>query len=82
MEVDNETTLKLIDKIPNNKIIVSESGISSKDDIKRLVGKVNAILVGTLFMNSKNIEKDMLSLICRKSFVFPSTLQNQRFLMK
>ena len=63
LKIDTETTLRLMDKIPKNKIIVSESGISSKDYIKKIAGKVNAILVGTLFMNSTKLEEDILSLI-------------------
>lgn len=63
LEVDTETTLKLIDKMPEDKTIVSESGISSKDYIKKLSGRVNAILVGTLFMNSTNLEEEIISLI-------------------
>lgn len=63
LEVDTETTLRLIDKIPKGKIIVSESGILSKSYVKRLRGKVNAILVGTLFMKSVRLEEEMLSLM-------------------
>src|SRR3989338_9404319 len=56
LEIDLNTTLRLIDKIPKSKIVVSESGISSKNYIEGLIGKVNAILVGTLFMNSTQLE--------------------------
>ena len=63
LKVDTETTLRLMDKIPKSKIVVSESGISSKDYIKKLSGRVNAILVGTLFMNSANLEEEIMSLI-------------------
>jgi len=63
LKVDTETTLRLIDKIPKSKIVVSESGISSKNYIEGLIGKVNAILVGTLFMNSTQLEEDIISLI-------------------
>src|SRR3989344_7924166 len=63
LKVDTETTLRLADKIPESKIVVSESGISSKDYIKKLSGRVNSILVGTLFMNSANLEEEIMSLI-------------------
>lgn len=63
LKVDTETTLRLIDKIPKRKIIVSESGILSKNYVKKLAGKVNAILIGTLFMKSDRLEEDILSLI-------------------
>lgn len=63
LEVDTETTLRLIGRIPEGKIIVSESGILSKSYVKRLPKKVNAILVGTLFMNSVRLEEKILSLM-------------------
>lgn len=63
LKIDTKTTLKLADKIPKSKIIVSESGIDSSEYVERIKGKVNAILVGTLFMNSKKLEKDILHLI-------------------
>ena len=63
LKVDTETTLRLADKIPSDKIIISESGILSKDYVKKISGKVNAILVGTLFMNSTKLKKEISSLI-------------------
>ena len=62
-KIDTNTTLNLIKKFPKNKIIISESGISSKDYVKKLTGKVNAILVGSLFMNSDDIENEIKCLI-------------------
>lgn len=62
LEIDTGTTLRLMGKIPNDKIVVSESGILSKDYVNKLKGKVNAILVGNYFMNSKNLEEEILSL--------------------
>ena len=60
-KVDLNTTLNLIQKIPKNKIIVSESGINTNKDIKRLKnkvkGKVNAVLIGTSIMKSKDKNK-------------------------
>lgn len=63
LEIDTDTTLNLMDKVPNGKIIVSESGITSKEYVAKIKGKVSAILVGTLFMNSKKLEEEVLSLI-------------------
>src|SRR3989338_2261159 len=56
LEIDLNTTLSLMDKIPSGKLIVSESGISNNQYINKLINKVNAILVGSAFMNSDNIE--------------------------
>ena len=52
-KVDLETTFRLILRIPNDKIIVSESGIATKDDLERLadVG-VDAVLIGETLMRS------------------------------
>ncbi len=62
LEIDTSTTLNLADKIPNDKIIISESGISSKEDLNKIKDKVNAILVGSLFMNSDDIENEIIAL--------------------
>lgn len=50
--VDLETTLRLKEMIPKNILVVSESGIKSGDDIKR-IGKVDGVLIGESFMRSK-----------------------------
>ena len=44
---------------PKDKILVSESGISSKKDFKKLGARVDAVLIGTAFMKSKNIKQLM-----------------------
>ena len=63
LEIDLGTTLKIAGKIPTGKIIVSESGIKDKYYVDKIKDKVNAILVGSKFMNSKNIENEILKLI-------------------
>lgn len=56
-KVDIETTTRLIKAIPKDVIIVSESGISSIEDIKYLKSLgVNALLIGELFM--RNLENE------------------------
>lgn len=52
-ETTLETTLRLRNRIPADRIVVSESGIHSRDDVRRLeaVG-VDAILVGESVMRS------------------------------
>ncbi len=50
---DLNTTLRLKKLLPDNVVVVSESGISSKDDIKKLKdADVNAVLVGELLMRN------------------------------
>jgi len=64
LTVDINTTLKLKEKIPGDKIIISESGIKTKQDIKKLksVG-INAVLIGEHFMRSQDIKKSVAELL-------------------
>ena len=59
--VDIHTTEKLMEYIPKDKIVVSESGISSIEDIKylRSIG-VNAVLIGESFMRKPDSVKNFL----------------------
>ena len=59
LKIDLETTLRIADKIPSDKIIVSESGIQNRNYVEKIKNKVNAIIIGTLFMNSLNLEENM-----------------------
>lgn len=63
LKVDLNITLKLVKLIPKNTIIVSESGFKSKEDIKKIKDKVNAVLIGTAFMKARNIGEDIKELI-------------------
>ncbi len=56
LRIDLNTTLMLAGKIPKGKVIVSESGFKSREDIKIIRNKVNAVLIGTAFMKSENIK--------------------------
>ncbi|MFZ3063535.1 MAG: indole-3-glycerol phosphate synthase TrpC [Actinomycetota bacterium] len=56
-QVDISVTERLIKEIPGEKVIVSESGISTREDVVWLKGLgVDAILVGEVLMRSKNIK--------------------------
>jgi len=56
LKVDLSTTFKLKREIPSGKIVVSESGITTREDVVRLQGAgVDAMLLGTAFMESKDI---------------------------
>ncbi len=58
--VDVKTTLDLLDKIPGDVILVSESGITSEAILDQLKNtRVNAILVGEHFMKSKDIKRSL-----------------------
>lgn len=67
-DVDLKTTEKVLQKIDNEIISVSESGISKKEDIDYLKSiKVNAVLVGEHFMRSENPSNELKQFIewCR-----------------
>jgi indole-3-glycerol phosphate synthase len=52
-EVDLENTLHLLDRIPDDCVVVGESGIRTRDDVLRLESAgVDAILVGESLMTS------------------------------
>ena len=55
-KTDLATTFHLTQQIPQGKIVISESGISSKEDVTQLrqIG-VDAILVGESLMRSPDI---------------------------
>ncbi|PIU82847.1 MAG: indole-3-glycerol phosphate synthase [Elusimicrobia bacterium CG06_land_8_20_14_3_00_38_11] len=63
LTVDINTTLNLREKIPGDKIIISESGIKTSQDIEKLknIG-INAVLIGEHFMKSQDIKKSVAEL--------------------
>lgn len=62
LQIDLQTSLTLAAKIPAGKIIVAESGINSREDVEKLVGKVDAILVGSSILKSANLETKLKEL--------------------
>jgi indole-3-glycerol phosphate synthase len=55
-KVDTNVTRRLKMMIPSENIVVSESGINSRDDIKKMKEcKVNAVLIGEALVTAKNI---------------------------
>ncbi len=64
--VDVKTTKRLAAMIPEGKIIVAESGIHSKKDLRKLPQKVKAILVGTSLMRSADPKKKISELIGKR----------------
>ena len=52
-EVSLQTTLDMLPDVPTDRLLVTESGILSPDDVKRMrEAKVNAFLVGEAFMRA------------------------------
>ena len=61
--VDIQTTVELRDKIPAGKTVISESGISSADDMKLMKKhNVNAVLIGEGFLRENDIAEKMKEL--------------------
>ncbi len=57
LKVDVNRTLELLKDIPEDKVIVSESGISTRRDVELFQGtRVDALLIGTVFMEADSIE--------------------------
>ena len=54
-EVSLDTTLGLLGRVPEGRIVVTESGISTTADVRRMRdAKVNAFLVGEAFMRAED----------------------------
>ncbi len=68
LQTSLSTTFELVKDIPEGKIIVSESGVNTRDDVKALESaKVDAILVGTTLMKSEDIGAKIDELMGEKS---------------
>lgn len=54
-DVSLQTTFDLLKSIPDNRIVVTESGIVTRDDVAQMrANHVNAFLVGESFMRAEN----------------------------
>lgn len=63
-EVDINTSLELRKMVPGGNVLVSESGIRSRDDVRRLEdGGVDAVLVGEALVTSNNIQAKIRELM-------------------
>lgn len=63
-QIDINTTGRLRSLIPPNRIVVSESGISSREDMVKLGGwSVNAVLVGEALLTAGDIPTKMSELL-------------------
>jgi len=63
-KVDTNTTRRLRLLIPQEQIVVSESGINNKDDIKKMKEcKVNAVLIGEALVTAADIPAKMKELM-------------------
>ncbi len=64
LKVDLTATFALLDSVPEEKIVVSESGISTREDVLRLKrAGVNAVLVGEALMRESDIGSKLRELL-------------------
>ncbi len=64
LKVDLGTTLRLKDLVPQGKIIISESGIKNREDIKLLEeNSIDGVLIGETLMRSDDISVKVIELL-------------------
>ena len=64
LEINLETTKQLLENFQKSKIILSESGIKSAEDVKFLHDcGADAFLIGTSIMKSSDIQKRVSELV-------------------
>jgi indole-3-glycerol phosphate synthase len=67
LEISIENTLKLIPKIPKEIVTISESGISSNEDIEKIRNtEINAVLIGAAFLESGDIAARVREVMCNE----------------
>ena len=60
--VNLDTTLKIREKLPDDILLISESGFSSKTDVNQVKGFANGLLIGEHFMRSKEIKSSVMQM--------------------
>ena len=67
LSIDLSNTFKLKKEIPFGKVVISESGIKTREDVRGLENAgIDSIIVGTAFMEVENIEKKIDELMGRR----------------
>ena len=62
-EVSLDNTFKLLEHIPDDRIVVTESGIHTQEDVKLMrQNQVNTFLVGEAFMRAENPGEELIRL--------------------
>jgi indole-3-glycerol phosphate synthase len=65
-EVNLATTETLSEEIPNHAVAVSESGIKTADDVRRVRAcGINAVLVGETLMRAQNVPEKLAELLLK-----------------
>lgn len=66
-EVDLATTEQLAEEIPNDTVSISESGIKTAEDVRRVRAcGINAVLVGETLMRAKNVPEKLRELLLKE----------------
>ncbi|HEY0256707.1 MAG TPA: indole-3-glycerol phosphate synthase TrpC [Candidatus Methylacidiphilales bacterium] len=66
-EVDLATTEELAEEIPNDTVAISESGIKTGEDVRRVrAAGINAVLVGETLMRAKNVPLKLRELLLKE----------------
>ena len=63
LKTDLAVTERLVERVPDDRIVISESGISDRADVERLAPSVDAFLVGSSLMASADIGQAARSLV-------------------
>jgi len=63
LNTDISVTRSLISKIPDDRLVISESGISSQQQLKQLAPMVDGFLIGSSLMQSENLAASLRKLI-------------------
>ncbi len=63
LSTDLGVTERLAARVPQDRIVISESGIATRLDVERLSGRVDAFLVGSSLMASDNIVQAARALV-------------------
>jgi indole-3-glycerol phosphate synthase len=66
-QVDLATTETLAEEIPSDAVAISESGIKTGEDVRRVRAcGINAVLVGETLMRAKNVPEKMAELLLKE----------------
>jgi len=66
-QVDLATTETLAEEIPNDTVAISESGIKTGEDVRRVRAcGINAVLVGETLMRAKNVPEKLAELLLKE----------------
>ena len=66
-QVDLATTEALAEEIPNDAVAISESGIKTAEDVRRVrAAGINAVLVGETLMRAKNVPEKLRELMLKE----------------